>query len=188
MRNTSFAPSKKRLAASVLQSAHSLAPSTAPWSVLILLIALSATSCKSLTPTPTTLTRTDTLIVCQTRTDTLIHFRPDSAAVFALLRCDSLGQVLIDSIASLQGHHLRTNFKLHPNGIQTAIEVRSLLPPDSTRVPISTTTIRQSSAASSLSQTTPAAPSLSSRLGGFLQALGLILIGIILGFIARSLI
>lgn len=188
MRNTSFVPSKKRLAASALQSAHSLAPSTAPWSALILLIALSATSCKSLTQTPTTLTRTDTLIVCQTRTDTLIHFRPDSAALFALLRCDSLGRVLIDSISTLQGHRLRTNFKLHPNALQTAIEVRSLLPPDSLRVATSTTTIRQSSAASSLSQTTPAVPSLSSRLGGALQGLGLILIGILIGFIARSLI
>lgn len=187
MRNTSSVPSKKRLAASELLSAHSPAPSTAPWSALILLIALSATSCKSLTPTPTTLTRTDTLVLCQTRTDTLIKFEPDSAAVLALLRCDSLGRVLVDSLTTLQGRRLQTSLDLRPNGSRTALEVRSTTPQVSLLIPTQTTTITQRSSTIS-EQVAPPPTSLASRFRSALQGLGLILIGIFLGFILRSLI
>lgn len=99
---------------------------------LMPLAALSAASCNS----STTLTQaslqtlTDTLTVCVTEHDTIIVTESDSATFWAWVRCDSLGQVLIEELTAERGRHTSITPRLVTNGRQTLIKTVATSAPE----------------------------------------------------------
>lgn len=86
------------------KSSASSAPSKPYATVLTLLIALCTIACSPLKQTQTDTVRTaDTVRILTTRTDTVIRLAPDTATLAALAECDETGQVLINTIRTLQG-------------------------------------------------------------------------------------
>ena len=51
--------------------------------------------------------------------DTIVNIKPDSSAIEALLKCDSLGNITIAELSSAQGEINNLELKLYNNRIKT---------------------------------------------------------------------
>ena len=111
---------------------------------------------------------------------------PDSATLWALLECDSLGQVLLRELSEERGRHTSTSARLVSNGRQTAIRV-------SARSEAEHVIVRRTHTSLSSSRTTVTdhhdetvqTPPRRSRLADNLRAIAVFLLGFAGGWLTR---
>lgn len=65
-----------------------------------------------------------------TEHDTIVSTQPDSAVLFALVECDSLGRILLRELDEERGRRTSLEARLLSNGRQTAIKVTSNVQPE----------------------------------------------------------
>ena len=150
----------------------------------MLLTALCATACSApRTLTTDTVSRTaDTVRVATVERDTVVVTEPDSALFWAWVRCDSLGNILIEQLNAERGRHTVVT-----NGRQTLLRVAATSQPESVIVRRRETVrlaSRTSDTSATATQTVPQrSPSLI-RLA--LTAIALFLLGVASGYLLKS--
>ncbi|HHN47359.1 MAG TPA: hypothetical protein ENN08_00200 [Bacteroidales bacterium] len=91
--------------------------------IIVILIGLA--SCRA--PQPLVVEKVRTVTELEVVRDTVVHTEPDSASMQALLRCDSLGNVYMQQIVSLQtGRTLKPQIRIVDNIITLDCEVDSI--------------------------------------------------------------
>lgn len=155
----------------------------------MLLTALCATACSApRTLTTDTVSRTaDTVRVATVERDTVVVTEPDSALFWAWVRCDSLGNILIEQLNAERGRHTAVTPSVVTNGRQTLLRVAATSQPESVIVRRRETVrlaSRTSDTSATASQTVPQrSPSLI-RLA--LTAIALFLLGVASGYLLKS--
>lgn len=156
---------------------------------LTLLAALCGASCSS----STTLTRhsvrtlTDTVTVRETEHDTIVVTEPDSALFWAWVRCDSLGNALIEQMAAEQGGRTTLAPRAETTGGRAVIRVRAETKPEGVivrRREVGRVETRHTTAESA----TVGEPrrTLSVRLRATMDDIALLLVGMAIGYIIKT--
>ena len=103
---------------------------------IVVIIATLLTSCRTVQEAEReTVYRTDTVVNTHIVTVTT---PPDSASIEALLRCDSAGNVLIDSLAIEQSKNARLQFEIDK---KNRLLAKFKSQPDTVYIPVADTTI-----------------------------------------------
>lgn len=92
---------------------------------VIIVIFFALASCR--TPQPVVVEKLRTVTEREVVRDTVVHTKPDTASIVALLKCDSLGNVYMQQIMQLQaGRTVRPQIKIVDNVITLDCEVDSV--------------------------------------------------------------
>lgn len=156
---------------------------------LTLLAALCGASCSS----STTLTRhsartlTDTVTVRVTERDTIVVTEPDSALFWAWVRCDSLGNALIEQMAAEQGGRTTLAPRAETTGGRAVIRVRADTRPEGVRVrrrEVGRVETRHTD--SETATVSEPKPSLWRRMRSALDSIALFIVGVAVGYIIKT--
>lgn len=127
--------------------------------------------------------------MCVTERDTIVVTEPDSALFWAWVRCDSLGNALIEQMAAEAGRRTSLSPRAVAQGGRTLISVKADTRPDNVivrRKEIGRMETRASSA-SDTKDTRTAGGGLLHRLGGGLRLVIAFLAGLAAGYILKTL-